>query len=103
MANKASFSAEEWSRVVASPMVTSTAITAAEPSGLWGLLQEGMAGGWALLKAKQDIATNALVKARRQRLPRSPLHFNLAHQEERRREAPSFFGSKLPRVIFCQC
>jgi hypothetical protein len=63
MANKASFSAEEWSRVVASPMVASTAITAAEPSGLWGLLQEGMAGGWALLKAKQDTATNALVKA----------------------------------------
>jgi hypothetical protein len=63
MANKASFSAEEWSRVVASPMVASTAITAAEPSGLWGLLQEGLAGGWALLKAKQDTATNALVKA----------------------------------------
>src|SRR5215203_5176409 len=62
MANKASFSAEEWSRVVASPMVASTAITAAEPSGLWGLLQEGMAGGWALLKAKQDSTTNALVK-----------------------------------------
>ncbi len=62
MANKASFSAEEWSRVVASPMIASTAITAAEPSGLWGLLQEGMAGGWALLKAKQDT-TNALVKA----------------------------------------
>ena len=39
------------------------AITAAEPSGLWGLLQEGMAGGRALLKAKQDTSTNALVKA----------------------------------------
>jgi hypothetical protein len=63
MANKSSFSAEEWSRVVASPMVASTAITAAEPSGLWGLLQEGMAGGWALLKAKQDSTANALVKA----------------------------------------
>lgn len=63
MANKASFSAEEWSRVVASPMVAGTAITAAEPSGLWGLVQEGMAGGWALLKAKQDSTTNALVKA----------------------------------------
>ena len=62
MPNKASFSAEEWSRVVASPMIASTAITAAEPSGLWGLFQEGMAGGWALLKAKQDT-TNALVKA----------------------------------------
>jgi len=63
MASKTSFGAEEWSRVVASPMVASTAITAADPSGLWGLLQEGMAGGWALLKAKQDTTTNALVKA----------------------------------------
>ena len=63
MANKTNFSAEEWSRVVASPMVAGIAITAAEPSGLWGLLQEGMAGGRALLKAKQDTSTNALVKA----------------------------------------
>ena len=63
MANKTNFNAEEWSRVVASPMVAGIAITAAEPSGLWGLLQEGMAGGRALLKAKQDTSTNALVKA----------------------------------------
>jgi hypothetical protein len=63
MASKANFSTEEWSRVVASPMVASTAITAADPSGLWGLLQEGIAGGSALLKAKQDASTNALVKA----------------------------------------
>src|SRR5215210_8293636 len=63
MANKASFSAEEWSRVIASPMVAGTAITAADPSGLWGLLQEGMAGGWALLNAKQDPNANSLVKA----------------------------------------
>jgi hypothetical protein len=49
------FSAEEWSRVVASAMVASTVITAAEPSGLWGLLQEGMAGGWALRKVGAQI------------------------------------------------
>jgi hypothetical protein len=63
MANKANFTTEEWSRVVASPMVASAAITAADPSGLWGLVQEGMAGGRELLKAKQDTATNTLVKA----------------------------------------
>jgi hypothetical protein len=28
------------------------AVTAAEPSGLWGLLKESMAGGWSLLEAK---------------------------------------------------
>jgi len=53
----------EWSRVLASPMVAGMAITAADPSGLWGLMKEGMAGGWALLHAHQDPNANALVKA----------------------------------------
>jgi hypothetical protein len=44
-------------------MVAGMAITAADPSGLWGLMKEGMAGGWALLHAKQDPNANALVKA----------------------------------------
>ena len=38
-------SADEWSRVVASAMVASTVITAAEPSGLWGLLQKAWRAG----------------------------------------------------------
>ena len=63
MATKASFTPDEWSRVLASPMVAGMAITAADPSGLWGLMKEGMAGGWALLHAKQDPNANALVKA----------------------------------------
>jgi hypothetical protein len=63
MAGKASFTPEEWARVVASPMVASMAITAADPSGLWGLLKEAMAGGWALLEAKQGAQVNALAKA----------------------------------------
>lgn len=63
MAGKSNFTPEEWARVAASPMVASMAITAADPSGLWGLLKESMAGGWALLEAKQDAAANPLVKA----------------------------------------
>jgi hypothetical protein len=63
MSGKADFNADEWSRVLASPMVAGTAITAADPSGLWGLLKEGMAGGWAMLKAKQDADANPLIKA----------------------------------------
>ena len=50
-------------RVLASPIVAGAAITAADPSGLWGLMKEGMAGGWALLQAKQDASANALAKA----------------------------------------
>jgi hypothetical protein len=63
MANKASFTPEEWSRVLSAPMVTGMAITAADPSGLWGLLKESMSSGWALLSAKQDANANSLVKA----------------------------------------
>ena len=63
MANKANFTQEEWARVLASPVVTGIAITAADPSGLWGVLKEGVASGWALLNAKQDANANALVKA----------------------------------------
>lgn len=63
MAAKAAFTAEEWSRLLSSPMVAGIAITAADPSGVWGLLKEGMAGGWALLKARQDAQANPLVKA----------------------------------------
>jgi hypothetical protein len=63
MAGKASFTPEEWARVVSSPMVVSMAITAADPSGLWGLLKEAMAGGWSLVEAKQSTGANPLVKA----------------------------------------
>ncbi|MGO4571486.1 hypothetical protein [Microvirga sp. 2TAF3] len=63
MASKASFTPEEWARIVASPMVAGMAITAAEPSGLWGLLKESMSSGWALLEVQKDPNANPLVKA----------------------------------------
>jgi len=40
MADKTSFTPEEWARVVASPLLVGMAITAADPSGV-GLLKEG--------------------------------------------------------------
>ena len=63
MAGKASFTPDEWARVVASPMVASMAITAADSSGLWGLLKEAMSGGWALMEAKQNADASPLAKA----------------------------------------
>jgi len=63
MTASANFTPEEWSRVLASPMVASAAITLVDPSGLWGLLKEGMAGSWALAEAKQSTNANRLVKA----------------------------------------
>ena len=63
MANKMNFTAEEWGRVLSSPMVAGIAITAADPSGIWGLLKEGMAGARALLDARQNAQANPLINA----------------------------------------
>ena len=63
MANKASFTPEEWTKVLESVAVTGMAVTAAEPSGLWGMLKEAFAGGAALAAAKADPNANELVKA----------------------------------------
>jgi hypothetical protein len=64
MAGKASFTPDEWARIVASPMVASMAITAADPSGVWGLLKEAMAGGWALLDATNQPARQGHCRGR---------------------------------------
>ena len=63
MATKANFTAEEWGKLLSSPMIAGMAITAADPSGVWGLLKEGMAGGWALVEARQNAQANPLVRA----------------------------------------
>jgi hypothetical protein len=63
MADKTNFTKDEWTLLLKSPMIAGMAITAADPSGLWGLLKESFAGGAALTKAATDPSTNALVKA----------------------------------------
>ena len=45
MADKTSFTKDEWTLLLESPMIAGMAITAAEPSGLWGLLKGSFAGG----------------------------------------------------------
>ena len=45
MADKSSFTKEEWTLLLENPMMAGMAITAADPSGLWGLLKESFAGG----------------------------------------------------------
>jgi hypothetical protein len=63
MADKASFTSEEWTLLLESPMIAGMAVTAADPSGLWGLLKESFAGGSALTRAITGADTNSLVKA----------------------------------------
>ena len=63
MANKTSFTPEEWKQVLESVMLSGMAVTAADPSGLIGVLKESMATGRSLLAAKSDPESNELVRA----------------------------------------
>jgi hypothetical protein len=63
MATKASFTPQEWTQILQSVMMTGMAVSAAEPSGLFGMLKEGLATGSALVRAKSDAASNKLVRA----------------------------------------
>jgi hypothetical protein len=63
MAVKSDFTDQEWAKLLSSPMIAGIAITAADPSGVWGLIKEGMAGGWALVEARQSAQANPLIKA----------------------------------------
>jgi len=63
MANKTTFTPEEWKQVLESVMLSGLAVTAADPSGLIGVLKESMATGRSLLAAKSDPQSNELVRA----------------------------------------
>ena len=63
MATKASFTPEEWRQLLQSPMLAGMAVTAADPSGLFGLVKEGLAASRALAEAKTAAAGNELIKA----------------------------------------
>ncbi len=63
MANKTTFTPEEWQLLMESVMSSGMAVTAAEPSGLWGLLKEGIASASTLAAAKSDPQSSELIKA----------------------------------------
>jgi hypothetical protein len=63
MTDKSNFTPDEWKLLLESPMAAGIAISAAEPSGLWGLLKESFASSTELAKAKMDPAIDALIKA----------------------------------------
>jgi hypothetical protein len=63
MASKESFTSDEWKQLLESPMLAGMAVTAAEPSGLWGMLKEGFAASGALTQARADAGSNALIRA----------------------------------------
>jgi hypothetical protein len=63
MANKLNFIPEEWATLLESTMVAGIAVSAADPSGLWGTLKEFFANSSALDAAKRDPHSNELVMA----------------------------------------
>jgi hypothetical protein len=63
MTDKSNFTPDEWKLLLESVMAAAIAVTAAEPSGLWGLLKESFASGTELAKAKVGTGTNVLIKA----------------------------------------
>jgi len=63
MATKSDFSADEWQKILESVFMSSMAVSAAEPSGLWGLIKEGVASARAMADVKSDKSANPLVAA----------------------------------------
>ena len=50
MTVKQNFTAGEWAKLIESTMLASVAITASEPSGLWGMMQEGFANAMGVVE-----------------------------------------------------
>ena len=63
MPDKSNFTPDEWKLLLESVMMAGIDVSAAEPSGLWGLLKESFASGNALVTAKMDPGSDALIKA----------------------------------------
>ena len=63
LATKSDFTADEWKLLLQSPLIAGVAVSAAEPSGLIGMMRESTASARALIQATTDPNADALVKA----------------------------------------
>jgi len=54
MASKSDFAPSEWKRLVQAPLLAGFAVSAADPSGFIGLLQEGLAAARSLSHARAE-------------------------------------------------
>jgi hypothetical protein len=63
MADNTAFTPDEWKQILGSVMLSGMAVTAADPSGLIGMLKESMATGRSLLAAKSGSESNELIRA----------------------------------------
>jgi hypothetical protein len=63
MADKSNFTPDEWKLLLESVTMAGIAVSAADPSGLWGLLKESFAEGKELVAVKTDPTAKPLIKA----------------------------------------
>ncbi|PTM98475.1 hypothetical protein [Mycoplana dimorpha] len=63
MADRSTFSPDEWNLLLEAVMAAGIAVSAADPSGLWGMLKEGIAGSQTLLDARSNAAATPLMAA----------------------------------------
>jgi hypothetical protein len=63
MAGKSDFTSDEWKTLLESAMMAGIAVTAADPSGLWGTLKESMASARGIMGAAHDSSAAELVRA----------------------------------------
>ncbi len=63
MVSKVDFSAEDWAKIVRTPLLAGFAVSAADPSGFVGLLQEAFANAKGLAEAKSGLHGGALAQA----------------------------------------
>ena len=63
MASKQNFTPDEWTKVLQSTMLVGIAVSAADPSGLWGALKEAARGSSAVIAARSSAESNELIKA----------------------------------------
>jgi hypothetical protein len=61
MVGKSDFTADEWTLLLEAVMMSGIAVTAAEPSGLWGTVKESFANARGMASGRE--ATNDLIKA----------------------------------------
>jgi hypothetical protein len=63
MTPDARFTPEEWTALLGGVFMAGFAVTAAQPSGLFRMLREGLASRRALAEASKNAGTNGLIKA----------------------------------------
>jgi hypothetical protein len=61
MARKSDFTNAEWQKILESVMMSGMAVSAADPSGLFGLLKEGMASARAIAEVKANRTADPLI------------------------------------------